>query len=137
MKALGVGEDPNTVDQRTIDALTQVIDGTPALHWRIKQRGFWVNGVTSLRDLITVTLHYTLGDVGTRISCPVLVTAAENDPLAQGATQFVEALGGQATLIRFTAAEGAGGHCEMSNRTLLNERVLDWLDDTLRSTRER
>jgi len=28
-----------------------------------------------------------------------------------------------------SAAEGAGGHCEMGNRSLLNGRVLDWLDE--------
>lgn len=133
MKALGV-TNPDTIDQHTIDALIQVIDGTPAMRWRIKQRGFWVNGVTNLRDLITATLRYTLGEVGTNISCPLLVTAAENDPLARGATQFVETLRSQATLVRFTAAEGAGGHCEMANRTLLNRRVLDWLDDTLQQS---
>ena len=33
------------------------------------------------------------------------------------------------TLLRFTAAEGADGHCEMKNRSLLNRRVLDWLDE--------
>jgi hypothetical protein len=33
--------------------------------------------------------------------------------------------------MRFTAAEGADGHCEMANRSLLNRRVLDWLDEQL------
>jgi len=32
-------------------------------------------------------------------------------------------------LMHFTAAEGADGHCEMGNRSLLNRRVLDWLDE--------
>lgn len=32
-------------------------------------------------------------------------------------------------LLRFTALEGAGDHCEMMNRSLLNRRALDWLDD--------
>ena len=35
------------------------------------------------------------------------------------------------TLMAFKAAEGAGGHCEMLNRWLVVQRVLDWLDDTL------
>jgi hypothetical protein len=35
------------------------------------------------------------------------------------------------TLLRFTAAEGAGDHCEMGNRPLLDQRVFDWLDETL------
>jgi hypothetical protein len=35
------------------------------------------------------------------------------------------------TLIQFRAAEGAGDHCEMGNRSLLDQRVFDWLDETL------
>jgi hypothetical protein len=31
----------------------------------------------------------------------------------------------------FSAAQGAGMHCEMMNRTLLNRQALDWLDDIL------
>ena len=34
-------------------------------------------------------------------------------------------------LVRFTAAEGAGDHCEMMNRSLVNRTVFDWLDETL------
>jgi hypothetical protein len=36
----------------------------------------------------------------------------------------------RATLLRFTAAEGAGGHCEAFARSLY-QRVYDWLDETL------
>ena len=39
------------------------------------------------------------------------------------------------SLLRFTAAEGAGDHCEMRNRTLLDQRVFDWLDDALSTAR--
>jgi hypothetical protein len=34
-------------------------------------------------------------------------------------------------LIKFTAAEGAGDHCEMMNRSLVNRAVLEWLDEIL------
>ena len=63
--------------------------------------------------------------------CPTLLTSAENDPLAAGAQAFFDALRCPKDLIRFTAAEGAGDHCEMGNRSLLNRRVLDWLDTVL------
>ena len=43
------------------------------------------------------------------------------------------ALSAPTTVLEFAAAEGAGEHCEMRNRSLLNRRVLDWLDDTLAS----
>ena len=32
----------------------------------------------------------------------------------------------------FTAAEGAGDHCEMGNRSLATLRMFDWLAATLR-----
>jgi hypothetical protein len=56
------------------------------------------------------------------------MTLAENDPLASGTQSFFDALRCPKHLLRFTAAEGAGDHCEMMNRSLLNRRVLDWLD---------
>jgi hypothetical protein len=51
---------------------------------------------------------------------------------ARGRRQaFFDALRGSKELIRFRAAEGAAGHCEMINRSLLNRRVLDGLDTVL------
>jgi hypothetical protein len=47
------------------------------------------------------------------------LTAAEDDHLAAGAQAFFDALRCAKELIRFTAAEGAGSHCEMTNRSLL------------------
>ena len=60
-----------------------------------------------------------------------LLTQAENDPLARGTQDFFERLACPKTLLHFSAAEGAGSHCEMCNRSLLNRRVLDWLDGVL------
>jgi hypothetical protein len=37
-------------------------------------------------------------------------------------------------LVKFTAAEGAGGHCEATARRLFHQRVYDWFDETLSST---
>jgi hypothetical protein len=62
------------------------------------------------------------------IRCPVLMTLAESDRLAQYTSAFFDALRCPKALIRFTDAEGAGGHCEMMNRSLVNRRTLDWLD---------
>ncbi len=57
---------------------------------------------------------------------------AEGDLLAAGAETLLAKLSCPTTLLRFTAAEGADGHCEMLNRALVNERLPDWLDDTVR-----
>ncbi len=65
----------------------------------------------------------------------MLITAAERDALSARAGIFVEALRCPKTLMRFTAEEGADGHCEMQNRSLLNQRVLDWLGEQFEPSR--
>lgn len=101
------------------------------LHWSVMRRGYWVHGVADLRAYLASVAQYTLRDCIGRIRCPVLVTRAQDDPIAAGADAFFEALDCPRTLLRFCAADGAGGHCECGNRSLLNRRVLDWLDDLL------
>jgi pimeloyl-ACP methyl ester carboxylesterase len=112
-------------------ALGKLAASSPRMHWSLVQRGLWVHGAKSLIAYVADALAFTLeGRVGL-IRCPTLLTTAENDPLSAGAPALHDELACPKTLLRFTAAEGAGDHCEMSNRSLLNRRVLDWLDATL------
>jgi acetyl esterase/lipase len=119
------------IDQGILDQMMQFIEASPAMRWSIVQRGFWVNGVSDLRAFLRKSAEFTLADRIGDIRCATLVTRAQNDQLAAGVQAFYDALTVQKTLLEFTAAEGAGDHCEMFNRSLLNGRVLDWLDDTL------
>ncbi len=66
-----------------------------------------------------------------QISCPTFLTAAEGDPIATGASKLLEALNVPKELVSFTAAEGAGGHCESAARVLYHQRVFDLLDKVL------
>jgi hypothetical protein len=100
------------------------------MRWTILQRGFWVHGAANLAEFITAGLAMTLeGRVGA-IRCPTLLTTAEMDPLSAGAPALFDELQCPKMLLWFTSAEGAGEHCELFNRTLANQRVLDWLDET-------
>ena len=101
------------------------------MRWSIVQRGFWVHGVDNLRDFLRAAELFTMDGRAELIRCPTLLTWAENDPLAAGAQALFDALRCPKDLIRLTAAKGAGEHCEMGNRSLLNREVLDWLDTTL------
>jgi hypothetical protein len=74
---------------------------------------------------------YTMDGRIEDIQCPTLFTLAENDSLASGTQRFFDALCCPKTLIRFGSSEGAGEHCEMRNRSLVNRRVLDWMDEVL------
>jgi len=52
-------------------------------------------------------------------------------PIAAGTLKLLEAINVPKKPIRFTAAEGAGGHCEGAVRVLYRQRVFDWLDEVL------
>lgn len=138
VRRLGASEeearDPLNLPDAALDRIMAAIDGNRQLRWAIAQRGFWANGVTDLRAFLTTTAEFTSAGRLDGIRCPVLLTRGEGDPLAAGVGAFAEAIaavGGRADVVDFTIAEGAGGHCEMMNRSLLNRRVLDWLGDVL------
>jgi pimeloyl-ACP methyl ester carboxylesterase len=107
-------------------------DADPMVKWRLVQRGLWVNGVDSLFDYFADMTRYELSSVAQNITCPTLLTQAEGDPLAANAHKLLDAIGAdRKELIRFTAAEGAAGHCEGEARRLFHQRSYDWLDETL------
>jgi len=124
----GAAADLGTLDDATMAKIDATIRQNPLLNWKVVRRGFWTHGVDTLRDYLASAELFTMAGRAEAISCPTLITQAENDILAAGAGAFYEALTCPKDLLRFTAAEGAGGHCEMANRSLLNNRVLDWLD---------
>ena len=67
-----------------------------------------------------------------RIECPLLVADPENEQFWPGQpAELAARVGERATLMPFTAAEGADGHCEPKNPVLRAERFFDWLDETL------
>lgn len=119
------------LDAQTLARLTQAIAADPQLKWKIMQRGFWTHGVDNVGDYLRSAEQFTMDGRAGAIACPTLLTQAEHDPLARGAQDFFDRLACPKTLLHFSAAEGAGGHCEMRNRSLLNRRVLDWLDGIL------
>lgn len=126
---------PEGTDPHALDAMEQSVrspDADPFLRWRMLQRPLWVHGKKTLFDYLAETMRYEVSSVARNITCPTLLTMAEGDPIAAGAPKLFEAVGAQRkALIRFTEAEGAGGHCEGSARRLFHQRCYDWLDETL------
>lgn len=121
--------DLGRLDQAVIDTMDAFIRSNRQMYWKVVQRGFWVHGVDNLRAYFASAELFTMKGRAEMIGCPTLLTMAENDGLGAAAPAFLDALQCPKTLLRFTASEGADGHCEMENRSLLNRRVLDWLDD--------
>jgi hypothetical protein len=98
--------------------------------WRTKPYG-----LTSAFDVFSAARRYDLGDLTRQITTPMLVTDPEGEQFWPGQSQALyDALPGSKELVHFTAHEGADRHCEPMARTLLEQRMLDWLDEVLATT---
>ncbi len=117
------------VDEKALQPVFTAIRANPQLNWTFVQRGLWVHGVDTLMDYVRACAAFRLSDKVGAIACPTLVTMAENDRVARNAERLYDALTCPKTFIRFTAAEGAGDHCESSARSVYFQRAYDWLDD--------
>lgn len=127
LDALGAAT-PGSLAGKAVETL---LAANPRMRWSLLQRGLWVHQVASLHDYVEAALAMTLeGRVG-MIACPTLLTTAEDDMLSKGAAALLDELTCPKELLSFGAAEGAGDHCEMSNRSLATLRMLDWLSATL------
>jgi hypothetical protein len=86
--------------------------------------------------LYETVMRYRLGDEVEQIDTPLLITDPEGEQFWPGQSQqLFDRLPGVKELVRFTAAEGAGRHCEPMAVALRDARVFDWLDGYLaRST---
>jgi hypothetical protein len=110
----------------------QVIQSSRPLNWSLCKRGFWTNGASDLPSLVVELLRWTLTpEILANVRTPILVGSAEGDRASTDTDRLFAALPGPKERIVFTAAEGAGMHCEMLNRSLANRRILDWVDTQL------
>jgi hypothetical protein len=106
-------------------------DVSPAVrqNWAWRSKPY---GRSSPYDVCIEARRYNLESVLDRIRTPLLITDPDGEQFWPGQSQrLYAALSGPRHLIRFTACEGADRHCEPMARTLVEQRMFDWLDDTL------
>lgn len=113
-----------------LEKLEGLIRSNPSLTWSFR-RNLWVHGLDSPAEYLRVAAEYSLEGLADKIRCPTLVAWAETDPIARLAERLYAALNCPKAFVRFLTAEGAGGHCEDTARSLYHQRVHDWLDDVL------
>lgn len=125
--AVRAGEAPE-LDRK----LDEFIKTSPTAAWALTH-GMFVTGTSSPRAYVAATLEYHLRNgIAEQISCPTLVLDAEEDMFFKGQPEeLYEHLTCPKTLMRFTAAEGAGAHCQVGAHRLAFGRVYDWLDERL------
>jgi hypothetical protein len=79
-------------------------------------------------ELYREVLKYRLGDEVKDITTPLLITEPEGEQFWPGQSEALyDLLPGPRELVRFTAAEGAGRHCEPMGLAVRDARVFDWL----------
>lgn len=99
----------------------------PTAGWALR-RGQLVHGARSPLAFADSLAEYTLAGRADKITCPTWVCNAENDAIGASAPELVAALTVENEFVQFTAAEGAGDHCEQGARTLYHARSFGWLD---------
>lgn len=87
---------------------------------------------TPLYDALSGLARMDLTDVAGRVACPALVLDPDDAEGWPGQSKEVAAaLGGPVRLERFTVEEGASLDCEILAPQVRNQRIFDWLDETL------
>ncbi|MDR6972159.1 prolyl oligopeptidase family serine peptidase [Leifsonia shinshuensis] len=97
--------------------------------WRFRARPY---GTTGYAETMRAVLQYTVEDVASRITTPLLITDPEHEQFWPGQSERLAALApGVSMLVSFTAAEGADFHVQPLARALTEQRMFDWLDERL------
>ena len=118
-------------EEHVTAGLEQAMRHNPSMRWAVCQ-GMWTMQAKSLADFGQQSARYTLEGVAGQVTCPTLVCDAEQDHFFSGRPQrLYEALRCPKTYLRFTAEDAAEEHCHAGAAFLLNQRVFDWLDETL------
>jgi hypothetical protein len=109
-------------------------DGKAGPVYAIRARPY---GLPSPYDTYKAVETYSLaGGVTDTIRCPMLITDPDGEQFFPGQSQkLYDLLKSPKTLVRFTVAEGGEYHCEPMATGLHNQRIFDWLDDTLARVR--
>lgn len=89
-------------------------------------------GMSSAYAVYKALEEYKLDGLTERIRCPVLICDPDNEQFWPGQSRrLYDALQGPKEIVRFPAEEGSDWHCEPRSPGIRDQRVFDWLDDTL------
>ena len=73
-----------------------------------------------------------MSEANISITTPVMIADPEGEQFWPGQPeQLANLIGDAAVLQKFTAAEGADMHCEPMARSLVHQRMYDWLSTVL------
>jgi pimeloyl-ACP methyl ester carboxylesterase len=118
---------PDQVDK----AMKQSAEKSVMARWS-QENGQYTFQASSPAEWAKKLLDYDLTPVVKQISCPMLVVDVENENSFPGeARKLYEALICLKTWLYFTEEEGAGDHCQTGSPALAQQRIFDWLQETV------
>lgn len=103
-----------------------------AFDWRCRH-GFLTFLVNTPSEYILKYEPFCLDSVASKITCPVLVIGNEADKKAwqKQALLLYDALKCKKEYLFFRNKEAAGAHCQAGCRIYANDRIFDWIEQTL------
>lgn len=111
-------------------AMSQAMaDPKMAATWNFRARPY---GTFDPYAVFSQMRQYNLEAVAGQITTPLFIANPDAEQFWPGQSQrLADLTGGPSLVVPFTAAEGADGHCEPMARTLLYQRMFDWLATVL------
>jgi pimeloyl-ACP methyl ester carboxylesterase len=113
-----------------LDRLVRMVLTKPTVGWAMR-RNLMVHGLSDPLEYFRIAPQYSLKGLEQHITCPTFVCSAEDDDLSVDARKFYDALTCPKQYLRFSAADGAGRHCESGARTVFHQAAFDWLGQVL------
>jgi pimeloyl-ACP methyl ester carboxylesterase len=132
---LGLSEDEiahvGELSDARLQPIIDIVLKDPHTEWSLARRGMMAHGLDRPIDVLRATSEYSMQNRAGLVTCPALIGSADGDPLSATTPALLEALTCPKTSVHYTSEDGAAGHCEMTARTLVNQRTFDWLDEAL------
>ncbi|KAI0133212.1 alpha/beta-hydrolase [Hypoxylon sp. NC0597] len=115
------------------EAQTQALLNDPKVptgfRWMLGQ-GLWSFKLKTRAEFYEKVKLFNLTGLADKIQCPVFVGDPQKDMFFVGQPeQMAEALGDKATLVRFTAEDGAEEHCHFGAARFTNAVMYEWFED--------
>jgi alpha-beta hydrolase superfamily lysophospholipase len=122
-----VRDHPQQVNER----MKQIAERSATARWS-QENGQYTFKAATPAEWVHKLLDYDLTPVVRQISCPMLVIDVESETNFPGeARKLYEALNSPKTWLYFTEEEGAGDHCQTGSPALAQQRIFDWLQETM------
>jgi len=118
-------------DQKTFDEFMNsgLSGSSEQATWNFRARPY---GTFDPFEVYAAIREYNLTGVAHQITTPVMICDPDHEEFWPGQSeQLAGMVSGPVSLVKFTTDEGADGHCEPMARSLVHQRMFDWLATVL------